>query len=53
MLPDEVHALMAKILFFIFAVCILCVGKVNAQTQLQQFSQQQVQQLSQQIQQQQ
>ncbi len=31
MLPHDIQALMAKILFFIFAACLLCLPKVRAQ----------------------
>jgi len=30
MLPSEMQAIMAKILFFVFATCILCLNKVTA-----------------------
>lgn len=30
MFPHEAQELMAKILFFIFATCVLCLSKVNA-----------------------
>ncbi|MBL6989088.1 MAG: hypothetical protein ISR65_04895 [Bacteriovoracaceae bacterium] len=30
MLPDEIQAAVAKVLFFIFAVCVLCLTKVQA-----------------------
>ena len=31
MLPHDIQALMAKILFFIFATCLLCLPKIQAQ----------------------
>jgi hypothetical protein len=31
MFPHEAQELMAKILFFVFAACILCLSKVNAE----------------------
>ncbi len=30
MLPHDIQALMAKILFFIFATCLLCLPKIQA-----------------------
>ncbi len=30
MLPHEIQALIAKILFFVFATCLLCLSKVRA-----------------------
>lgn len=32
MLPHEMQALMAKILFFIFSILVLTMGRVNADT---------------------
>jgi hypothetical protein len=34
MFPHEAQELMAKIVFFIFATCILCLSKVNAAVEL-------------------
>lgn len=31
MMPEEIQAILAKILFFIFAMAILCFGKARAQ----------------------
>jgi len=32
MYPHEVQALMAKLIFFIFALTLLCMGRVSAKT---------------------
>ena len=30
MFPEDMQALMAKIIFFIFATCVLCFGRLGA-----------------------
>jgi hypothetical protein len=30
MLPDEAQAIMAKVMLFIFATCVLCLGRARA-----------------------